>query len=146
MWVAGGPGQGIWLLCKLHACERLVYVLVAAPCISQARAAALWLRTFHVHVHVHCPDTAPAPPAQVRAKRRYDELLRRGITASYDAVLADMNERDRRDSSRATAPLKPAEDAFILDTSEMDAAHALAAAKAYVGEKLAAVSAAGGQE
>jgi hypothetical protein len=79
-------------------------------------------------------------PAQVRAKRRYDELLRRGITASYDAVLADMNERDKRDSSRATAPLKPAEDAFLLDTSEMDAAHALAAAKAYVSEKLAAAS------
>ncbi len=74
----------------------------------------------------------------MRAKRRYDELLRRGITASYDAVMADMTERDQRDSSRATAPLKAADDALILDTSEMDAAHALAAAKAYVGEKLAA--------
>jgi cytidylate kinase len=77
----------------------------------------------------------------VRAKRRYDELLRRGISTSYGAVLADMRERDQRDSSRAAAPMRAAEDALVLDTSEMDAAHALAAARAFVDGKLRALEA-----
>jgi hypothetical protein len=90
------------------------------------------------------PYNAAVARAQVRAKRRYDELLLRGVTASYGAVLADMAERDARDSSRAAAPLRPAEDAFVLDTTDMAAAHVLAAARAFVQEKLAAASAAAG--
>lgn len=57
---------------------------------------------------------------EVRAERRYKELQSKGIDVTYEAVLADMRKRDARDSGRAAAPLKPADDAVILDTSTMD--------------------------
>lgn len=57
--------------------------------------------------------------ARVRAERRYRQLLERGETADLKALTADLEERDRRDSQRTTAPLKPAEDARLLDTSDM---------------------------
>jgi len=52
-----------------------------------------------------------------RAKRRYDELQLKGVRTSFDEVLRDMIERDHNDSTRAAAPLRPAEGAVILDTS-----------------------------
>ncbi len=55
--------------------------------------------------------------AAERARRRYDELLLRGISANYDEVLKDIEYRDKNDSSRAVAPLRPAEGAIILDTT-----------------------------
>ena len=57
--------------------------------------------------------------AEVRAKRRYDQDIAAGREADYDAVLADVQRRDQADSSRATSPLKPADDAVLVDTSEM---------------------------
>ena len=57
--------------------------------------------------------------ARVRAERRYRQLIGRGETADLEALTRDLEERDRRDSQRATAPLRPAEDAKVLDTSEM---------------------------
>lgn len=57
-----------------------------------------------------------ADPAD-RAKRRYRELLERGQSPDYDQVFQDVLERDYRDSHRATAPLKQAEDAVLLDTT-----------------------------
>jgi cytidylate kinase len=56
----------------------------------------------------------------VRAQRRVRELLERGMPAHYDDVLADIRARDARDSSRDVAPLRPAPDAIILDTSDFD--------------------------
>lgn len=56
---------------------------------------------------------------EVRAKRRFDELVARGNKVSYDDVLKDLKERDLRDSSRAVAPLMPTEDSIIVDNSEM---------------------------
>lgn len=56
--------------------------------------------------------------AEVRAERRYKELLERGQEVSYDQVLADVNARDEQDTNRPIAPLKPAEDGVIVDTSE----------------------------
>lgn len=56
---------------------------------------------------------------EVRAQRRYKEFAEKGISTSYDKVLQDMIARDKRDSSRATAPLKPADDAVIIDTSDL---------------------------
>ena len=53
----------------------------------------------------------------IRAKRRHAELKERGSTLSLDKVLADIRARDLRDSTRATAPLVPAQDAALLDTS-----------------------------
>ena len=57
---------------------------------------------------------------EVRAQRRYKEFVEKGIQTSYEKVLEDMVARDKRDSSRATAPLKPADDAVIIDTSNLD--------------------------
>lgn len=52
-----------------------------------------------------------------RAKRRFEELLEKGMDVKFEDVLADMKQRDYNDSHRAIAPLKPAEDAILLDTS-----------------------------
>lgn len=52
-----------------------------------------------------------------RARRRYEELVARGEEASYENVLADVRRRDEQDSSRALAPLKPAPDAVVVDTT-----------------------------
>jgi len=57
--------------------------------------------------------------AEVRARRRYDELKARGQIADLAGTLQEILIRDERDSSRATAPLKQAEDAVLLDTSEL---------------------------
>jgi cytidylate kinase len=53
----------------------------------------------------------------VRARRRYEELFQKGTESSLEAVLADQTKRDRDDASRAVAPLKPAEDAVLVDSS-----------------------------
>jgi len=55
----------------------------------------------------------------VRSMRRYKELIEKGISTTYDEVLAAVNERDYNDSHREVAPLKPAETSVILDTSEL---------------------------
>ena len=57
---------------------------------------------------------------EIRAKRRFKELSGKEIVTTYETVLQDMMDRDARDSGRAAAPLKPAKDAIIFDTSEMD--------------------------
>jgi cytidylate kinase len=59
--------------------------------------------------------------ASERAKRRYDELIARGEKADYDEILRKVIERDRIDSTRAVAPLRPADDAVIIDSDKMDA-------------------------
>lgn len=74
--------------------------------------------------------------AEVRAERRYLELTAKGQNTTRAAVLADVRERDARDADRATAPMKPAEDAVLLDTSAMDIPTALAAAIAEVARKV----------
>jgi cytidylate kinase len=55
-----------------------------------------------------------------RARRRYDEIIERGEKADYDEILEKMIERDRLDSTRAVAPLRPADDAVIIDTDKMN--------------------------
>lgn len=59
--------------------------------------------------------------AEARAKRRHDEALARGEALSFESVLADVIARDEADSTRATAPLLPAEDAILIDTTSMNA-------------------------
>ena len=73
--------------------------------------------------------------AEARAKRRYIELTRRGERIDLDAVLADIRHRDERDRTRSTAPLKPAVDAEILDTTELDIEAAYEAALEIVERK-----------
>jgi cytidylate kinase len=88
---------------------------------------------------VICPDAAiklfvTASP-EARAERRYRELREGGADTIKPRVLAEMAERDRRDSERAAAPLKAAPDAYLLDTSDMDADAAFAAALAFITRK-----------
>lgn len=58
--------------------------------------------------------------AEIRAKRRFDELVAKGMDVKFEDVLNDLNTRDYNDSHRAEAPLKQADDAVLLDTSEYD--------------------------
>jgi cytidylate kinase len=75
---------------------------------------------------------------EVRAGRRMLELEARGMKAHYAEVLADIHARDERDSTRPAAPLRQAEDAILLDTSELDVEAAVAEAVRLVEERLAA--------
>ncbi|HYD36630.1 MAG TPA: (d)CMP kinase [Allosphingosinicella sp.] len=77
---------------------------------------------------------------EVRARRRYEELLRLGLHAEYDEVLLDIRARDERDRGRAAAPLAQAEDAVLLDTSALGADGAVAEAIAAVERRLASKS------
>jgi len=70
--------------------------------------------------------------AEVRARRRAQEILARGEVVDYAAVLADIKSRDERDVNRAAAPLKAAPDARLLDTSGLDIEGAVRAAIAIV--------------
>ena len=75
---------------------------------------------------------------EVRAQRRVRELLERGMSAHYEDVLADIRSRDERDSKREVAPLKQADDAIVLDTSELDVEEAKAEALRLVRKKIPA--------
>lgn len=66
--------------------------------------------------------------AEVRARRRTDELQAKGRTIDYERILGEIRERDARDSGRAVAPLKPAADAYLLDTTDKDIETAFRAA------------------
>ena len=75
--------------------------------------------------------------AEVRAKRRTDELLAKGQTADYAQILKEIQQRDYQDMNRPIAPLKQAKDAVLVDTSELDIDGVLAAIKKIAGEKIA---------
>ena len=81
---------------------------------------------------VVCPDADVklfvTAAAEVRARRRHAEAVSRGQDVTYEDVLADIIRRDERDTNRAIAPLKPAADAHLLDTSELDIETAFQAA------------------
>jgi cytidylate kinase len=67
-----------------------------------------------------------------RARRRCKELQASGVTTIYERVLEDLRQRDARDRSRAIAPLVPAHDAFVIDTTKQDVDAAFAIARAHV--------------
>lgn len=116
--------------------------------VPEVRAALLsWQRRFADNADGAVLDgrdigTVVCPEARVklfiiaapeeRARRRHRELLGRGEETTLAAILADIRARDARDSSRAAAPLKAAEDAVVLDTTELDAEAAFAEAVAIV--------------
>lgn len=93
---------------------------------------------------VVCPDAAVklyvTASAEVRAVRRFREITDGGGAADYEAVLADIRRRDARDMGRADSPLRPAADAHLLDTSEMDIEAAFMAACRLIDAALAARS------
>ena len=93
---------------------------------------------------VICPD-APVKlyvtaSAEIRAQRRTKELQEKGEAAIYARVLQELQDRDHRDQTRAVAPLKPAEDAVVLDTTGLDAEQAFQAALAIIETGLSAKS------
>lgn len=89
---------------------------------------------------VICPDAEVklfvTASDEVRARRRHAELTGNGHDVTLEEVLEDLRQRDARDSARATAPLKPADDAIQLDTSLMSIEQALAAALDTVRKRL----------
>ena len=70
---------------------------------------------------------------ETRAKRRYDELTEKGIACNLDEIAKDIAERDERDMTRKTAPLKQAEDAVLIDSSHMTIEEVVAAITALCG-------------
>ena len=73
---------------------------------------------------------------EIRARRRYEELAAKGERVTYEKVLADLIQRDEQDAGRKIAPLRPARDAVVLDTSENTIEQAAAAIEHIVKEKL----------
>ena len=73
--------------------------------------------------------------AESRAKRRYDELCEKGIECDFEKIKADMEYRDKNDSQRAVAPLKKADDATLIDTTEYDFDGAVKLVKGLILEK-----------
>lgn len=85
---------------------------------------------------VVCPDARAklfvTASAEVRAHRRWLELKGSGSSVSEAQVLEDIRERDRRDAGRAASPMKPADDAYLLDTSDLSIEAAFGAAVAII--------------
>ncbi|NOR31148.1 MAG: (d)CMP kinase [Sulfitobacter sp.] len=90
---------------------------------------------------VICPDAQVklfvTATSKVRAQRRFAELAAKGFDGTFEEVLADVEARDARDSTRAEAPLKPAEDAVEMDTSTMDISTAVARAIELIAARIA---------
>ena len=74
--------------------------------------------------------------AEVRAKRRTDELLAKGQKANFDTILKEIQQRDYQDTHRPIAPLKMAKDSVKVDTSDMDIEGVVAAIREIVGKKI----------
>lgn len=85
---------------------------------------------------VICPDADVklyvTASAEVRARRRTDELLAKGRSVDYQAILSEVKARDARDSGRVEAPLRPADDATVIDTSALGPAEVLTTALSIV--------------
>lgn len=74
--------------------------------------------------------------AEVRAERRFLELQAKGSDVTREQILADVKERDARDAGRSAAPMKPAVDAVLLDTSDLSIEEALAQAIAIIEQRV----------
>ena len=73
---------------------------------------------------------------EVRAKRRYDELIAKGQKANIETILKEIKQRDYQDTHREIAPLKMARDSIKVDTSNMDIEQVVAEIKAIAGKKI----------
>jgi cytidylate kinase len=74
--------------------------------------------------------------AEERARRRYNQLIEKGLDANLSSLVAAIAERDQRDATRSVAPLVPAEDAEVIDTSEFDIEQTVARVQAVVRQRL----------
>jgi cytidylate kinase len=79
--------------------------------------------------------------AEERAQRRYKQLQDKGFDVNFERLLTEIRERDDRDRNRAVAPLKPAEDALVVDSTSMTIDEVLATVLAYAEQQLGDVSA-----
>ena len=82
-----------------------------------------------VKIFLTADDTA-------RAERRYKELIEKGQEVTFESVLENIRQRDKNDSERALAPLKPAEDAILVDTTKLDLMQSVEAMKSVILEKM----------
>ena len=141
---------------------RLADIAAAASIVAShgaLRAALLDLQRMFAHQHkktgavldgrdigtVVCPDAEVklfiTANDEVRAERRFLELTARGETVSRDAILEAIKIRDKRDAERAEAPMRPADDAILLDTSNLDRIEAFDAADELIKRKIGQESA-----
>ncbi|WP_109079168.1 (d)CMP kinase [Aggregatibacter kilianii] len=74
--------------------------------------------------------------AEERAKRRYNQLQNKGISGNFAQILAEIKERDLRDRNRAVAPLKPADDAFLLDSTTLNIDEVIRQALSYIQQRI----------
>ena len=74
--------------------------------------------------------------AEERAKRRYNQLQNKGISGNFAQILAEIKERDLRDRNRAVAPLKPADDAFLLDSTTLSIDEVIDQALNYIQQRI----------
>ncbi|WP_087017863.1 (d)CMP kinase [Thaumasiovibrio subtropicus] len=74
--------------------------------------------------------------AEERARRRFNQLQNKGLDVNLDALLSEIKERDHRDRNRAVAPLRPAEDALVLDSTDLNIEQVTDKAIAYIETKL----------
>ena len=74
--------------------------------------------------------------AEERAKRRYNQLQNKGINGNFAQILAEIKERDLRDRNRAVAPLKPADDAFLLDSTTLSIDEVIGQALNYIQQRI----------
>ena len=74
--------------------------------------------------------------AEERAKRRYNQLQNKGINGNFAQILAEIKERDFRDRNRQVAPLKPAEDALLLDSTALSIDQVIAQALTYTRQRI----------
>ena len=74
--------------------------------------------------------------AEERAKRRYNQLQNKGINGNFAQILAEIKERDLRDRNRAVAPLKPADDAFLLDSTTLSIDEVICQALNYIQQRI----------
>ena len=74
--------------------------------------------------------------AEERAKRRYNQLQNKGISGNFAQILAEIKERDLRDRNRAVAPLKPADDAFLLDSTTLSIDEVIGQALDYIQQRI----------
>jgi cytidylate kinase len=89
---------------------------------------------------VVCPDADVkifvTADVEVRARRRFEEQRARGEPVTYEAVLEVIKRRDERDAGRADAPMRPASDAILLDTTDLDIEAAFEAAVGLIKRKI----------
>ena len=124
---------------KVAAMPKVRVALVAAQRRFAATGAGAVLDGRDIGTVV-CPDATVklyvTADAELRARRRYDEILANGGDADFAQIFADVKKRDARDMERKDSPLRPADDAHLLDTSKMGIEAAFQAARAIIDGQL----------